>query len=118
MTKFARLAVPNAIDSMRRVSASARLLRVARSMSGAEVLDVGRDAIWLTIQMSAPILIIGLIVGVVIGLLQALTQIQEQTLVYAPKIVAIFVSLLIFLPLMGALMSGFMRNIAARIAGM
>eukprot|EP01041_Mallomonas_annulata_P032802 gene32802-55341_t len=74
-------------------------------MSGAEVLDVGRDAIWLTIQMCAPVLIVGLIVGVGIGLLQALTQIQEQTLVYAPKIVAIFVSLLIFLPMMGALMS-------------
>ena len=58
-------------------------------------------------------LIVGLIVGVGIGLLQALTQIQEATLVYAPKIVAIFVSLLIFLPLMGALMSGFMRQIAA-----
>src|SRR6201993_5050881 len=87
-------------------------------MNGAEVLDVGRDAIWLTIQMSAPILIVGLVVGVGIGLLQALTQIQEATLVFAPKIVAIFVSLLIFLPLMGALMSGFMRNIAARIAGM
>ena len=85
-------------------------------MNGAEVLDVGRDAIWLTIQLCAPVLIVGLIVGV--GLLQALTQVQEATLVYAPKIVAIFVSLLIFLPLMGALMSGFMRNIAARIAGM
>jgi flagellar biosynthetic protein FliQ len=87
-------------------------------MSGAEVLDVGRDAIWLTIQLCAPCLIVGLVVGVGIGLLQALTQIQEATLVYAPKIVAIFVSLLIFLPLMGALMSGFMRQIAARIAGM
>ena len=68
-------------------------------MSGAEVLDVGRDAIWLTIQMCAPVLLVGLVVGVGIGLLQALTQIQEQTLVYAPKIVAIFVSLLIFLPI-------------------
>jgi flagellar biosynthetic protein FliQ len=77
-------------------------------MSGAEVLDVGRDAIWLTIQMCAPVLIVGLIVGVGIGLLQALTQIQEQTLIYAPKIVAIFVSLLVFMPMMGALMSGFM----------
>ena len=83
-------------------------------MNGAEVLDVGRDAIWLTIQLCAPVLI----VGVVIGLLQALTQIQEATLVFAPKIVAIFVSLLIFLPLMGSLMNGFMRNIAARIAGL
>ena len=87
-------------------------------MSGAEVLDVGRDAIWLTIQMCAPILLVGLVVGVGIGLLQALTQIQEATLVYAPKIVAIFISLLLFLPLMGALMSNFMRQIAARISAM
>ena len=87
-------------------------------MSGAEVLDVGREAIWLTIQLCAPVLIVGLSVGVGIGLLQALTQIQEQTLVYAPKIVAIFVSLLVFMPMMGALMSGFMQSIAARIASM
>lgn len=87
-------------------------------MTGAEVLDVARDALWLTIQMSAPVLVVALLVGVGIGLLQALTQVQEATLVYAPKIIAIFVSLLIFLPLMGALMAGFMQNIAARIAGM
>ena len=87
-------------------------------MTGAEVLDVGRDAIWLTLQLCAPILIVGLVVGVAIGLFQALTQIQEATLIYAPKIVAIFISLLIFLPFMGALMSGFMRHIAARIAGL
>jgi flagellar biosynthetic protein FliQ len=87
-------------------------------MTGAEVLDVGRDAIWLTLQLSTPILIVGLVVGVGIGLLQALTQVQEATLVFAPKILAIFVSLLIFLPLMGALMNGFMRQIAVRIASM
>jgi flagellar biosynthetic protein FliQ len=87
-------------------------------MNGAEVLDVGRDAIWLTIQLCAPVLIVGLVVGVGVGLMQALTQIQEATLVYAPKIVAIFLSLLLLLPLMGALMSGFMRQIAARIAAM
>ncbi len=87
-------------------------------MNGAEVLDIGRDAIWLTLQLCAPILIVGLVVGVAIGLFQALTQIQEATLIYAPKIVAIFVSLLIFLPFMGGLMSSFMRHIAARIAGL
>jgi len=87
-------------------------------MNGAEVLDVGRDAIWLTIQLASPVLIVGLIVGVGVGLLQALTQIQEATLVYAPKIVAIFISLLLFLPLMGALMSNFMTHLAARIAAM
>ena len=87
-------------------------------MSGAEVLDVGRDALWLTIQLCLPVLITGLVVGVVIGLVQALTQIQEQTLIYAPKIIAIFVSLLLFLPLMGALLGGFFQSVAARIAGM
>lgn len=87
-------------------------------MNGAQVLDVGRDAIWLTLELSAPVLIVGLVVGAGIGLLQALTQIQEQTLVFAPKILAIFASLLIFLPLMGMLLNGFMREIAARIAHM
>jgi flagellar biosynthetic protein FliQ len=87
-------------------------------MNSAEVLDVGREAIWLTVQLCAPCLIVGLLVGVGIGLLQALTQVQEATLVYAPKIVAIFVSLLVFLPLMGALLSGFMHHIAARIASL
>jgi flagellar biosynthetic protein FliQ len=86
------------------------------AMNGAEVLDVGRDAIWLTIQLCAPMLIVGLVVGVGIGLLQALTQIQEATLVSAPKIIAVFVALLIFLPLMGSLLSGFMHQIIARIA--
>ena len=87
-------------------------------MNGAEVLDVGREAIWLTIQLCAPVLIVGLIVGVVIGLFQALTQIQEATLIFAPKIIAIFVSLLLLLPLMGALMGGFFQQITERIAGM
>jgi flagellar biosynthetic protein FliQ len=87
-------------------------------MNGAEVLDVGREAIWLTLQLCTPILLVGLVVGVLIGFFQALTQIQEATLVYAPKILAVFVALLLFLPFMGALMAGFMARIAARIAGM
>jgi flagellar biosynthetic protein FliQ len=87
-------------------------------MSGAEVLDVGREAIWLTLQLCAPIMLVGLIVGVAIGFLQALTQVQEQTLMFAPKILAVFLALLIFLPMMGALLAGFMNQIAARIAGM
>jgi flagellar biosynthetic protein FliQ len=87
-------------------------------MSGAEVLDVAREAIWLTLQLCAPILLVGLIVGVLIGFFQALTQIQEATLVSGPKILAVFMALLVYLPFMGALMAGFMRQIAARIAGM
>jgi flagellar biosynthetic protein FliQ len=87
-------------------------------MNGAQVLDIGRDAIWLTLQLATPIMLVGLIVGVVIGLFQALTQVQEATLIYAPKILAVFMTLLLTLPLMGALMGGFMRHLADRIATM
>ena len=66
--------------------------------------------------MSAPIMLVGLAVGVTIALFQALTQVQEMTLVFVPKIIAIFIALLIFLPLMGALMSGFMTIIFDRIS--
>ena len=71
-------------------------------MDGLEVLDFGRDAIWTTGWMCAPAMIAGLVVGLVIAFFQALTQIQEMTLVFVPKIIAIFAALLIFLPLMGA----------------
>ena len=85
-------------------------------MSGAEVLDVGRDAIWLTLQLCFPVLLVGLVVGVGIGLLQALTQIQEQTLVFVPKILATFVALMLFLPFMGDALAGYMGRVAVRIA--
>ena len=87
-------------------------------MTGAEVLGVGRDAIWLTIQLCTPILLVGLVVGVAIGLFQALTQIQEATLIYAPKIIAVFIELLLLLPLMGSLLASFMHEIINKIATM
>ena len=87
-------------------------------MNGAEVLSIGRDAIWLTIQLCTPILLVGLVVGVAIGLFQALTQIQEATLIYAPKIIAIFLALLLLLPLMGALLAGFTHEVFNKIASM
>jgi flagellar biosynthetic protein FliQ len=82
-----------------------------------EVLDFAREAVWLMLAMSSPVMFVGLAVGVTIALFQALTQIQEMTLVFVPKIIAIFVALLIFLPMMGALLSAFMRAIIERIAG-
>ena len=60
-------------------------------MTGAETLDVARDAIWTIVMVSSPLMVVGLVVGVVVSLFQALTQIQEQTLVFVPKILAIFV---------------------------
>ena len=84
-------------------------------MNGAEVLDVGRDAIWTRIIVSAPMMVVGLAVGVVIALIQALTQIQEQTLVFVPKILAIFVTMLLTLPFLGSTMNAFMNRIAGLI---
>lgn len=86
-------------------------------MTGAQALDVARDGLLTMILVSAPILLVALIVGVVIGLLQALTQIQEMTLVFVPKIIAIFITTLLALPLMGSLLSGFMARMATRIIG-
>lgn len=86
-------------------------------MTGPDVLDVARDAILTLVLVSSPLMIIGLVVGVVISLFQALTQIQEMTLVFVPKILAIFVTMLITLPFMGELMSSYMTRLAARIMG-
>jgi flagellar biosynthetic protein FliQ len=86
-------------------------------MGGAEVLDVARDAIWTLILLSAPLMIVGLIVGVGISLIQALTQVQEQTLVFVPKILAVFVTFLLALPFMGDAMNGYMLRVSARIIG-
>lgn len=84
-------------------------------MTGAETLDIARDGIWVLIIVSAPMMIVGLVVGVLIALFQALTQIQEMTLVFVPKIIAIFVTMLLTLPFVGATMGGFMDRVADMI---
>ena len=84
-------------------------------MSGPEVMDVARDAIETLLLVASPLMLVGLIVGVAVSLLQALTQIQETTLVFVPKILAIFLAMLIALPFMAdALHNNFLR-IAAHI---
>ena len=69
------------------------------------------------VLVAAPLMLVGLIVGVVISLFQALTQIQEMTLVFVPKILAIFIAMLVALPFMGDMMQGHMTRLAARIIG-
>ncbi len=84
-------------------------------MTGPEVLDVARDAIVTLVLVASPLMLIGLAVGVAISLLQALTQIQEMTLVFVPKILAMFVAMLIALPFMADSLQGHMMRISARI---
>ena len=84
-------------------------------MTGAEVLDVARDGILTFFKVGLPIMLVALAIGFIISLFQALTQIQEQTLVYVPKIVTTFVGLLLLMPFMSDAMQGYMMRIAARI---
>jgi len=84
-------------------------------MNGPEVLDVARDTIYTLVLVSSPLMLVGLVVGVVISLFQALTQIQETTLVFVPKIIAIFAAMLIALPFMADAMAGHMARVVARI---
>ena len=85
-------------------------------MTRTEVLDSARDAIMTIITISAPLLIVGTIVGVTVSLFQALTQIQEQTLVFVPKIIAIFATFLVALPFMAETLNNYMLRTASLIA--
>jgi len=84
-------------------------------MTGPETLDVARNAIWTILLVSSPLMVVGLVVGVVVSLFQALTQIQEQTLAFVPKILAMFITLLLALPFMAEVMHGQMMRISSRI---
>jgi flagellar biosynthetic protein FliQ len=84
-------------------------------MTGADVLDVARDGILTLLIVAAPMMLVALVVGVAVSLLQAVTQVQEMTLVFIPKILAMFLALLIALPFMGDVLQGYMTRIAERI---
>ena len=84
-------------------------------MNEAEIIDVVRQSILISLQLGAPVMLVGLVVGVSIALVQALTQVQEITLVFVPKIVAIFLSLFFFFPTMVAILISFMETLAERM---
>jgi len=85
-------------------------------MSAQQVLDVAREAIFVLIKIGAPIMLIALAVGVIIALFQALTQMQEMTLSFVPKILAIFVAMIVALPFMLATLSTFAEDLYRQIA--
>ena len=84
-------------------------------MNGADVLDIARDSIWLLLIISGPVMLTALAVGTAIGILQALTQVQEATIVFVPKIIAVFLVLLLTLPFMAQQMSTYTDEIFVRI---
>ncbi|MCC6919504.1 MAG: flagellar biosynthesis protein FliQ [Alphaproteobacteria bacterium] len=84
-------------------------------MTGADALDIARDSIWVLLIVAAPAMLTALAVGTIIGILQALTQIQEATIVFVPKIVAVFLVVLLLLPFMAQQLGGYMNDMFARI---
>lgn len=80
-------------------------------MSGDMAIQLARDALTMVMLVSAPMLGLGLLVGIIVSIFQATTQIQEQTLAFIPKIIAVFVAVLIFGPWMLNLMVDYTREI-------
>ncbi|MFL5331950.1 MAG: flagellar biosynthesis protein FliQ [Geminicoccaceae bacterium] len=87
-------------------------------MNDASVLGLSREAVWVMLELGAPSLLAALVVGVLISILQALTQIQETTLSFVPKLLAILLVQLLTLPFALTVMGDFTRGLFGRIAGM
>ncbi|WP_018704287.1 flagellar biosynthesis protein FliQ [Anaeromusa acidaminophila] len=80
-------------------------------MSADYAVELGRDALLMVMLVSAPMLGLGLLVGLLVSVFQATTQIQEQTLAFIPKIIAVFVAILIFGPWMLRLLMDFTQQL-------
>lgn len=85
-------------------------------MEHAELLDIGQTALWVLVKVSAPVMIVSLLVGLTISLFQALTQIQEVTLTFVPKILAIFVTLMLTMPFIMSTLKDYNEELMAKIA--
>jgi flagellar biosynthetic protein FliQ len=84
-------------------------------MNEADALDIVQYAVWTVLTASAPVVLVAMVVGIGIALIQALTQIQEITLTFVPKIVAIMLVVALTGPFIGAQISAFTNVIFERI---
>jgi flagellar biosynthetic protein FliQ len=82
------------------------------------VVDIGTEALWVILKMSAPIMLAGLGIGLVIALFQALTTIQEMTLTFVPKIIVIFGTIIFMLPYMITTIVDFTTSLFTRMASL
>ena len=86
-------------------------------MTPTTVIEIGRGAVELTLMISAPLFLAALVTGLVISIFQAATQINESTLSFVPKLVAIFVTLILAGPWMITMMTDYMRRLYESIPG-
>ena len=87
-------------------------------MSPDSVMSLGRQAMEVTLLVSAPLLLVALAIGLIVSIFQAATQINETTLSFIPKLVGIFVTLIVAGPWMLAIMTDYMRQMFSSIATM
>ena len=87
-------------------------------MDAAQVIDLGRESLWVAVMVAAPLLGVALAVGLFVGILQAATSIQEMSLSFIPKLGAMILALVIFGSWQIATMVDFFRRIYERIPGL
>ncbi|MBI5120353.1 MAG: flagellar biosynthesis protein FliQ [Rhodospirillales bacterium] len=86
-------------------------------MNEAEVMDVIREGMIVLIKVSAPPLLAGMAIGLVVSIFQSLTQIQEMTLTFVPKVLVVFISLLVFMPFMLHEVIDYTHMVMDKVAG-
>jgi len=84
-------------------------------MTSLEAITLGQDAVYITLLLSAPPLIVGLVVGLAIAIFQATTQIQEMTITFVPKIVAVMASLIFFASWMLIKLNDYTQDLLVRL---
>lgn len=87
-------------------------------MNETEIIDIARDALWTLLKVVGPLLLIGMTVGLAISLFQTVTHIQEMTLTFIPKLVAVFTAMIILLPWMIGQMTQFTNRVMDKIVGL
>ena len=87
-------------------------------MTPESVMTMGRTAMEVTLMISAPLLLVALIIGLIISIFQAATQINEATLSFIPKLIAVFIALVLAGPWMLSVMLDYMRGVFTGIPGL
>jgi flagellar biosynthetic protein FliQ len=85
-------------------------------MDSAEVIEICKEAVFVLLKISLPLMLVALVVGLIISLFQALTQIQEMTLSFVPKIITIFLALIMALPFMFNQLNDFSKKLMEKIS--
>ena len=87
-------------------------------MNDLTVIEIGKDAIYTLLIIVTPLLMLAMLIGLIVGLIQTLTQVQEMTLVFVPKILLVFLGLILLLPFMIEQLRSFSMGMFDRIVAL